>query len=321
MKNTAQKNKYIYHTRGVCPPEIHFKINSGTIEDIRFVGGGCSGNAQLVTRLLEGKPVAEVLESLVGIDCRNGTSCSDQLASALHEVNKGQLHSAESFRVANDASPKRRIGLIGAIEGKAEIAEKLIQIIQDSDLETFYWFGNLTGNSIQNQDVIKALRKQKIIALQGERDWQYARSKEEKGMPPINQSQRDWLFRLPQVLSFQLDQRKGMAFFGDFIQSLPDYSDFEPFALEINMVCGLADFMQDETVFPALEAMLPQIQTDIVLFSQTQKWGHWQVGSKDFISVGPASDDDKIYWGILEADSETIHFKVMDAEVEGGQYE
>ena len=41
MKNTAQKNKYIYHTRGVCPPEIHFKINSGTIEDIRFVGGGC----------------------------------------------------------------------------------------------------------------------------------------------------------------------------------------------------------------------------------------------------------------------------------------
>ena len=245
MKNAAQINKYIYHTRGVCPPEIHFKINSGTIEDIRFVGGGCSGNAQLVTRLLEGKPVEEVLKNLGGIDCRNGTSCSDQLASAIHEVNKGQLHSAESFRVAVDASPKRRIGLIGAIEGKAEIAEKLIQIIQDSDIETFYWFGNLTGNSIQNQDVIKAIRKQKIIALQGEQDWQYARSKEEKGMPPIKQTERDWLFRLPQVLSFQLEQKKGMAFFGDFIQSLPDYSDFEPFALEINMVCGLADFMQD----------------------------------------------------------------------------
>ena len=314
MKNTAHPNQYIYHTRDVCPPEIHFKINSGTIEDIRFVGGGCPGNAQLVSRLLEGKPVAEVLESLAGIDCRNGTSCSDQLASALHEVNKGQLHPAESFRVAVDASPRRRIGLIGALEGKADIVEKLIQHMQVSNVETLYWFGNLTGDCIQNQDVIKALRKQKIIALQGERDWQYARCREEKGMPPLNQSQRDWLFRLPQVLSFQLAQKKGMAFFGDFIQSLPDYSDFEPFALELNMVCGLADFMQDETVFPALEAMLPQIQTDIVLFSQTQKWGHWQVGGKDFISVGPASENDKIYWGILETYSETIRFKVMDAE-------
>jgi uncharacterized protein (TIGR03905 family) len=315
MKNTAHPNQYIYHTRDVCPPEIHFKINSGTIEDIRFVGGGCPGNAQLVSRLLEGKPVADVLESLAGIDCRNGTSCSDQLASALHEVNRGQLHPAESFRVAVDASPKRRIGLVGALEGKADIVEKLIQHMQASNVESFYWFGNLTGDSIQNQDVIKALRKQKITALQGERDWQYARSREEKGMPPLNQSQRDWLFRLPQVLSFQLAQKKGMAFFGDFIQSLPDYSDFEPFALEINMVCGLADFMRDETVFPALEAMLPQIQTDIVLFSQTQKWSHWQMGGKDFISVGPASDDEKIYWGILEAHSKTTRFKVMDAEV------
>ena len=315
MKNAAHTNQYIYHTRGVCPPEIHFKINSGTIEDIRFVGGGCPGNAQLVTRLLDGKPVAEVLQSLVGIDCRNGTSCSDQLASALHEVNMGQLHSAETFRVAIDASPKRRIGLIGAIEGKADIVEKLIQNMQDSNVETFYWFGNLTGDSIQNQNVIKAIRKQKIIALQGEQDWRYARSKEEKGMPPINQTERDWLFRLPQVLSFQLEQKKGMAFFGDFIQSLPDYSDFEPFALEINMVCGLADFMQDETVFPALEAMLPQFQSDIVLFSQIPKWGHWQVGGKNFISVGPASDNDKIYWGILELDLENIRFTVMDAEV------
>ena len=315
MKNKSAASQYIYHTRDVCPPEIHFKINSGTIEDIRFVGGGCPGNAQLVTRLLEGKPVDEVLQSLGGIDCRNGTSCSDQLAAALQKVIKGHLHSAESFRVATDASPKRRIGLIGAIDGKADIVEKIIQHMQDSNVETFYWFGNLTGNSIQNQDVIKAIRKQKIIAIQGERDWQYARSKEEKGMPPINQTERDWLFRLPQVLSFQLEQKKGMAFFGDFIQSLPDYSDFEPFALEINMVCGLADFMQDKTVFPALEAMLPQIQTDIILFSQIAKWGHWQVADKNFISVGPASDNDKIYWGILEVDLETIDFKVMDAEI------
>ena len=106
-----------------------------------------------------------------------------------------------------------------------------------------------------------------------------------------------------------------MAFCGDFIQSLPDYSDFEPFALEINMVCGLADFMQDETVFPALEAMLPQFKSDIVVFNQIPKWGHWQVGGKSFISVGPASDNDKLHWGILESDLETIHLNIMEAEV------
>ena len=276
MPGKTKTKRFIYPTQGVCPPEIHFKINNGCIGDIRFVGGGCPGNAQLATRLLEGKPIEETLDYLVGIDCRNGTSCPDQLATALHEVKDGRLDPAESFRVAIESFPKRRIGLIGAIEGKADIVEKLIQHTQDSAVETFYWLGNLTGNSIQNQDVIKTMRKQKIIALQGERDWQYAQSKEDQGMPPINQTERDWLFRLPQVLSFQLEQKKGMAFCGDFIQSLPDYSDFEPFALEINMVCGLADFMQDETVFPALEAMLPQFQCDIVLFSQIPKWRQWQ---------------------------------------------
>ena len=57
---------------------------------------------------------------------------------------------------------------------------------------------------------------------------------------------------LPQVQSFKLNSRTGMAFFGDFIQSFVGYSDFEPFALEMNMVCGLTHFMQDKTVFPAL---------------------------------------------------------------------
>ena len=77
-----------------------------------------------------------------------------QNSPSLHEVNKGRLDSAESFRVASDASPRRRIGLIGAIDGKADIVEKLIQHMQASNVETFYGFGNLTGNSMQNQDVI-----------------------------------------------------------------------------------------------------------------------------------------------------------------------
>ena len=49
MKHNRSTNQYIYHTRGVCPPEIHFKIDDGKIKDLRFVGGGCPGNAQLVS--------------------------------------------------------------------------------------------------------------------------------------------------------------------------------------------------------------------------------------------------------------------------------
>ena len=83
MPGETKTQRFIYPTQGVCPPEIHFKVNNGRLEEIRFVGGGCPGNAQLVARLLEGKPLAEALEYLVGIDCRNGTSCPDQLAAAV----------------------------------------------------------------------------------------------------------------------------------------------------------------------------------------------------------------------------------------------
>ena len=309
MPSDTNIKRFIYPTQGVCPPEIHFKINRGHIEDIRFVGGGCPGNAELVSRLLEGKPIEEVLQCLAGIDCRNGTSCPDQLASALYDVDQGRLHPAESFRVHVDTSHNYRIALVGGIEGNAEILENLIQNVRDSNIETAYLFGNLTGNSHQNKDIIKLIRKYGIIAVQGELDWHYAESKEEKGMPSMGRAERDWLCQLPQLLSFKLGQKKGLGFFGDYIQSLPDYSDFEPFALELNMVCGLADFMQDKSVFPALEAMVPQFQADVILFSQPKKWGHWEVGGKNFISVGPALEKNRLSWGILEIESERIHFK------------
>jgi hypothetical protein len=185
-------------------------------------------------------------------------------------------------------------------------------------VKTVYCLGNLTGNSAENQALIQKIRKQKILAIQGENDWCYARGQEKKCMPPLEQKDRDWLLRLSQVLSFQIKQKKGIVFSGDYIQRLPDYSDFEPFALEMNMVCGLTNFMQDETVFPALEAMIPQFRVDIIIFSQLKKWGHWHIAGKDFISLGPASDANGLSWGQLEVDDEKIEFKIMQAEYDGG---
>ena len=42
---------------------------------------------------------------------------------------------------------------------------------------------------------------------------------------------------------------RASGFFGEFIQQLPGFSDFEPFALEINMTCGLTRFMSDPRCF------------------------------------------------------------------------
>ena len=46
-------------------------------------GGRCPGNTQGVAKLVVGRKVEEVIALLKGIQCRNGTSCPDQLARAL----------------------------------------------------------------------------------------------------------------------------------------------------------------------------------------------------------------------------------------------
>lgn len=314
MKNSKPTNKYIYHTRGVCPPEIHFKIDDGKIKDLRFVGGGCPGNAQLVSRLLEDKPLAKVLSYIDGIDCRNETSCPAELACAIQAVQNGSLDTAESFKVQQVDLPWQSIAIIGNLSGDNDILENVLGQIRRRDIDAILCLGNLTGNSSLNPELIKTIRREKLIALQGENDWHLSNNSVPANGRKIESRIGDWLLLLPQVLSFKLNHRTGMAFFGDYIQSLAGYSDFEPFALEMNMVCGLTNFMQDETVFPALEAMIPQFQTDIIIFSQMRSWGHWQVAGKDFISVGAAEDDAGLTWGLLKETNGRIDLKIMKTD-------
>ena len=311
MDPNRKNQRYIYKTRGVCPPEIHFEIDQGLLSDIRFVGGGCPGNAHLVGRLIKGRRLDDVLPLVSGIDCRNGTSCPDQLAFAIKAVTDGQLAPAASFHLVEDPVPKARIGLIGELAGNPQNLENLVSAMSATGVEAALCLGNLTGSSIQNRQVLKVIRKLKIQAIQGQNDWDYANGLESPLFPPLDPQGRDGLIQLPQVLSFLVGSKKCIAFFGNFIQKLPGYSDFEPYALELNMVCGLTNFMQDETVFPALEAMTPQFQADVILFSQIKKWGHWHVGDKDFISVGPATDPDSPSWGLLESNSGKIGFNTM----------
>ncbi len=73
-----------YQTHSVCSSAIEYEVENGIVTACRFIGG-CRGNTQGVAALVIGMPVEEVIKRLKGIQCRNGTSCPDQLANALSE--------------------------------------------------------------------------------------------------------------------------------------------------------------------------------------------------------------------------------------------
>lgn len=77
-----QKDIITYQTSGTCSRVIHLEIEDGLVTHCSFERG-CYGNAQGICRLVKGQKVEDVIEKLSGIQCQNGTSCPDQLATAL----------------------------------------------------------------------------------------------------------------------------------------------------------------------------------------------------------------------------------------------
>lgn len=77
---------YTYTTKGTCSRLINISVDNGVIEDVSFVGG-CNGNLQGISRLVEGMPAEEAIARLQGIKCGwKPTSCPDQLSLALREA-------------------------------------------------------------------------------------------------------------------------------------------------------------------------------------------------------------------------------------------
>lgn len=75
-----------YDTFGTCSVAIDFDVEDGRLHNVVFTGG-CDGNLQGISRLVEGMPVADVISRLEGISCNGGpTSCPDQLCHALAEA-------------------------------------------------------------------------------------------------------------------------------------------------------------------------------------------------------------------------------------------
>ncbi len=80
-----------YKPKGVCSQKIDFEIIDGKVTHVQFLGG-CNGNTQGLSRLIEGMDVNEAIARLDGIQCGfKGTSCPDQLAQALKSALAGTL--------------------------------------------------------------------------------------------------------------------------------------------------------------------------------------------------------------------------------------
>ena len=81
---------YEYKTRGTCSSKIILDVDDNKLTHVEYVGG-CNGNLQGISRLVQGMDIDEVISRLGGIHCgMKQTSCPDQLATALQEV-KEQL--------------------------------------------------------------------------------------------------------------------------------------------------------------------------------------------------------------------------------------
>lgn len=79
--------KFSYTTSGTCSKLINFSLDENNIiHDVEFIGG-CNGNLQGISKLIEGQSAQNVIDKCQGIHCSmRPTSCPDQLSRALSEA-------------------------------------------------------------------------------------------------------------------------------------------------------------------------------------------------------------------------------------------
>ncbi len=82
--------KITYSPKGVCSRQMDVEIDdNNVITKVRIVGG-CAGNTQGVSRLIEGMDAKAAIEKISGIKCGfKSTSCPNELAKAIVECLEG----------------------------------------------------------------------------------------------------------------------------------------------------------------------------------------------------------------------------------------
>ena len=81
---------YTFYPEGVCSQMMEIELDGDTIKEV-IVTGGCHGNLQGISRLIQGMNVDEAISRMEGIRCGfKPTSCPDQMSKALREAKAAQ---------------------------------------------------------------------------------------------------------------------------------------------------------------------------------------------------------------------------------------
>ncbi|MGA3116360.1 MAG: TIGR03905 family TSCPD domain-containing protein [Syntrophobacteraceae bacterium] len=318
---------YVFKPKGICPAEIHFTLKDNSIRDLRVVGGGCHGNSQLIARLLDGIDVDKVLPFLHGIVCRNDTSCADQLAKALLMAKNGEINEADPVTIGiEEAGELRKLAVIAEVRGDLDGIERVHELVKAEGVQVLYSLGNLVGGGHWDDSVVEMAAREKIRSVQGPLDHMIAlgvqppmADVEQGAWHAVRQTTRDRLLLNPLIRTFNLCDRHGVAFHGGFIQDLPGFSDFGPYAAEILAVCNLSDYLRDESVFPALESMMEHFTAGIVLFGQAGEWKHVRLGGVDLISVGALRSLGFYRYALIEWKDGNLDVQFTSAPIENKQ--
>ena len=76
------------HPQNVCSRLLTVEYDDNGIVTKATHLGGCKGNLDGICALIVGMKINDVVSRLEGIQCRNGTSCPDQLARGLKPLLK-----------------------------------------------------------------------------------------------------------------------------------------------------------------------------------------------------------------------------------------
>jgi len=311
---------YAYKTKGVCAREVHFELSGNRIHWVRFLGGGCPGNAEAVGKLAAGRDVRELIGLMKGISCRNGASCADQLALALMEALEGRLPPS-SISVVRDPSSFSRIAVVAEINGDAPALGRFLRWSANAHLDAVFCLGNQIGDGPNNDEVIHRIHEQGWRCVLGPRDHQAlfgCTCREDPSQwvgvslaPPS----REILGKLPHLRLCRIGNEDVLLFYDGYVQDLDGFSEFAPFSTELLMVGNLSDYLRDETVFPALEAMTSQFGVRMVLFGHTGVNKHVRLGGVDFVNVGSLSVEGNGWVTLLEnrGDGVAVSFVRLDS--------
>lgn len=268
-----------FRPTGVCPKEIHLDLERGILKELNFFGGGCPGNAQLVSKLLRGRNVSELIPLLKGIPCREGTSCPDQVAKALELDQQGGLQ-AVGMNILTVEEQWERVGVFSGINGDVQTLKNVLGQLSEKKLDRLVCLGGLAGETGLAEEIILQLVKAEVILLQAPSDIRENLHKD------VSKTTKDFLCQLPTLLEFRLGGLRAVAFHGGAMEEIPGYSEYDKYGVDINAIIYFSNYLRNESVTPAFETLSKQFWANLYVFNHTDEPLYKTLPNRHFVNVG-----------------------------------